>query len=196
MEDLFGFLWEHSFALVVEYSKGSQTTQTCGLSELIQKLQRYQEWRIQVIDFIYPFTDDTINIQRNYYFWDRSLTENWPTHDPCGLNRANHKSGVSNPGGAIYIRWTLSKKQNVLLSTNNDNLEMLTEKIDYFWWYPFKPYFMDYMIPNKRIKEVILSLKNASIQLLLLENSITGWVRLIRSLSSATFSFELCGFSN
>ena len=28
----------------------------------------------------------------------------WPVHDPCGEARPNHKKGVSNPGGQIYLR--------------------------------------------------------------------------------------------
>ena len=28
----------------------------------------------------------------------------WPFHDPCGRGEPNHKKGVSNPGGQIYLR--------------------------------------------------------------------------------------------
>ena len=28
----------------------------------------------------------------------------WPVHDPCGRGDPNHKKGVSNPGGQIYLR--------------------------------------------------------------------------------------------
>ena len=35
-----------------------------------------------------------------YYFF----TWSWPVHDPCGRGHSNHKKGVSNPGGHIYLR--------------------------------------------------------------------------------------------
>ena len=41
-----------------------------------------------------------------YYYFDGDTGSNWPTHDPCGRNGQNHKKGVSNPGGQIYLRWT------------------------------------------------------------------------------------------
>ena len=39
-----------------------------------------------------------------YYYFDGSTRYNYPTHDPCGGNQQNHKKGVSNPGGQIYLR--------------------------------------------------------------------------------------------
>ena len=39
-----------------------------------------------------------------YYYFDGETHGNWPTHDPCGKNTQNHKKGVSNPGGQIYLR--------------------------------------------------------------------------------------------
>jgi hypothetical protein len=39
-----------------------------------------------------------------YYYFDGNTNGNWPTHDPCGKYSANHKKGVSNPGGQIYLR--------------------------------------------------------------------------------------------
>ena len=39
-----------------------------------------------------------------YYCFDGNPTFSWPTHDPCGYDRQNHKKGVSNPGGQIYLR--------------------------------------------------------------------------------------------
>jgi hypothetical protein len=39
-----------------------------------------------------------------YYYFDGSTRVSWPTHDPCGKVGANHKKGVSNPGGQIYLR--------------------------------------------------------------------------------------------
>ena len=40
----------------------------------------------------------------HYYYFDGDTRDNWPTHDPCGENRQNHKNGVSNPSGQIYLR--------------------------------------------------------------------------------------------
>ena len=40
-----------------------------------------------------------------YYYFDGYTGSDWPTHDPCGKNNGiNHKKGVSNPGGQIYLR--------------------------------------------------------------------------------------------
>ena len=39
-----------------------------------------------------------------YYYFDGDTRGNWPTHDPCGKDSQNHKKGVSNPGGQIYLR--------------------------------------------------------------------------------------------
>ena len=40
----------------------------------------------------------------HYYYFDGDTRDNWPTHDPCGENRQNHKNEVSNPSGQIYLR--------------------------------------------------------------------------------------------
>ncbi len=37
------------------------------------------------------------------YYWDGYTIINWPTHDPCGENKENHKKGVNNPGGQLYL---------------------------------------------------------------------------------------------
>ena len=39
-----------------------------------------------------------------YYYFDGDTRSDWPTHDPCGGGQQNHKKGVSNPGGQIYLR--------------------------------------------------------------------------------------------
>ena len=39
-----------------------------------------------------------------YYRFIGARDTNWPGHDPCGKDQANHKKGVSNPGGQIYLR--------------------------------------------------------------------------------------------
>ena len=39
-----------------------------------------------------------------YYFFKTATDRNWPTHDPCGKMGQNHKKGVINPGGQIYLR--------------------------------------------------------------------------------------------
>ncbi len=40
---------------------------------------------------------------RFMYYWNANKDVNWPTHDPCAQNGANHKLGVSNPGGQLYL---------------------------------------------------------------------------------------------
>ena len=40
----------------------------------------------------------------HYYFFDGYTRGPWPVHDPCGKSKPNHKKGVSNPGGQIYLR--------------------------------------------------------------------------------------------
>jgi len=39
-----------------------------------------------------------------YFYWDGYTGNNWPTHDPCGLNQTNHVKGVPDPRGAIFVR--------------------------------------------------------------------------------------------
>ena len=39
-----------------------------------------------------------------FYYFDGSTDGAWPVHDPCGMTKTNHKKGVSNPGGQIYLR--------------------------------------------------------------------------------------------
>ena len=39
-----------------------------------------------------------------YYYFDGDTRLHWPTHDPCRKDEPNHKKGVSNPGGQIYLR--------------------------------------------------------------------------------------------
>ena len=42
--------------------------------------------------------------RRNYYFFNGRTDKFSPIHDPCGREKPNHKTGVSNPGGQIYLR--------------------------------------------------------------------------------------------
>ena len=40
-----------------------------------------------------------------YYRFDGNGSASVPIHDPCGTsNKTNHKQGVANPGGQIYLR--------------------------------------------------------------------------------------------
>ena len=39
-----------------------------------------------------------------YYYFDGDTRRVLPYHDPCGKGKLNHKKGVSNPGGQIYLR--------------------------------------------------------------------------------------------
>ena len=39
-----------------------------------------------------------------YYLFSGETDWLWPVHDPCGIGEPNHKKGVSNPGGQIYLR--------------------------------------------------------------------------------------------
>ena len=39
-----------------------------------------------------------------FYFFNGKTDLYWPVHDPCGRGESNHKKGVSNPGGQIYLR--------------------------------------------------------------------------------------------
>lgn len=39
-----------------------------------------------------------------FYDFVQNTEDDWPAHDPCGKRRPNHKTGVTNPGGAIFIR--------------------------------------------------------------------------------------------
>ncbi|CAH3136643.1 unnamed protein product [Pocillopora meandrina] len=39
-----------------------------------------------------------------FCYFDGSKSSHWPTHDPCGTNRANQLKNVPNPHGNIFIR--------------------------------------------------------------------------------------------
>jgi len=39
-----------------------------------------------------------------YYYFDGNETDNWPTHDPCGINTPQHVAAPAREGGAIYLR--------------------------------------------------------------------------------------------
>jgi hypothetical protein len=45
------------------------------------------------------------NLFDTYLFWDGNNTNSyWPTHDACGGNGANQKTGIAGPYGSIYLR--------------------------------------------------------------------------------------------
>ena len=50
------------------------------------------------------FRGPSLYASSHYYYFDGDTRGNSPTHDPCGKNNKNHKKGVSNPGGQIYLR--------------------------------------------------------------------------------------------
>ena len=43
------------------------------------------------------------NNNTHYYYFDGTTSNHWPTHDPCGLNQANHLTGL-HPRGQIWLR--------------------------------------------------------------------------------------------
>ena len=46
----------------------------------------------------------SLHASSRYYYFDGYTAGSWPAHDPCGKFQENHKKGVSNPGGQIYLR--------------------------------------------------------------------------------------------
>lgn len=43
--------------------------------------------------------------EKLYLYFEGSTTQCWPVHDPCGTQvKTNHLTGISNPGGVIYLR--------------------------------------------------------------------------------------------
>ena len=61
--------------------------------------------RIGVITGDITLWNGSTQNQDIYLYWDGSTgTANWPTHDPCGNNAANQKTGVAGPYGSIYLR--------------------------------------------------------------------------------------------
>lgn len=40
----------------------------------------------------------------HYYYFDGKKGSDWPTHDPCGTNEANHVKNVADPHGNLYVR--------------------------------------------------------------------------------------------
>jgi hypothetical protein len=39
-----------------------------------------------------------------FYYWDGNTDGNWPTHDACGSNAANQKTGVGDPHDVLLVR--------------------------------------------------------------------------------------------
>ena len=39
-----------------------------------------------------------------YYYFDGSMSNSWPVHDPCGKGQANQLTGVANPHGNVFVR--------------------------------------------------------------------------------------------
>ena len=50
------------------------------------------------------FRGPSLHASFKYYYFGGGTRYYWPTHDPCGKDQENHKKGVSNPGGQIYLR--------------------------------------------------------------------------------------------
>ena len=46
----------------------------------------------------------TFYASKTYYKLQGDTNIGWATHDPCGEAKPNHKKGVNNPGGQIYLR--------------------------------------------------------------------------------------------
>ena len=40
----------------------------------------------------------------NFYYFDGSTEQNFPTHDPCGNGEVNQLKNVIDPHGDIYVR--------------------------------------------------------------------------------------------
>ena len=49
-------------------------------------------------------TGPFISASMEFYEFNGEKGRYWPIHDPCGRGEPNHKKGVSNPGGQIYLR--------------------------------------------------------------------------------------------
>ena len=45
-----------------------------------------------------------LRAEAQYYYFDGSETENWPTHDPCGLNSPQQVATPERQGGSLYLR--------------------------------------------------------------------------------------------
>jgi len=39
-----------------------------------------------------------------YYYFDGNLSDNWPTHDPCGQNSPQHVASPARRGGSVWVR--------------------------------------------------------------------------------------------
>ena len=55
-------------------------------------------------EMYWSFRGPNLYASWRYYYFDGDTRRDSPTHDPCGRGRQNHKKGVSNPGGQIYLR--------------------------------------------------------------------------------------------
>ena len=54
---------------------------------------------------VWSIVGPSLRATYGFYLFDGNTGGRYPTHDPCGTNKPyNHKKGVKNPGGQIYLR--------------------------------------------------------------------------------------------
>merc|ERR1719313_1787419 len=99
-----------------------------------------------------------INVASLFYYWDGYIGSNWPTHDPCGSNQANHNSNPDGDfRGAIYVRSSTARRLSEEVSVSVLGAPLFDEsKVDDatvyvtlassdigvwspFSWYPYVP---------------------------------------------------------
>ena len=92
--------------LVCQPNNGSIVTQNGGLVSC-QNIKNVATSCSDAAPFkiIWSFGGPNLRLSGDLYYFEGGTKNNYPTHDPCGTGSAvNHKKGVENPGGQIYLR--------------------------------------------------------------------------------------------
>ena len=84
---------------------GSLVQQSAG-SILCKLVEQVSKQCTSVLPTSLTYDNNGFRIYANslYYYFDGNTGGSWPTHDPCGTNKANQLTVVVNPHGNIFVR--------------------------------------------------------------------------------------------
>ena len=91
--------------IVCQPNGGSLVTKTTGAVSC-QNIKNVATACSGVVPTKIQWSSDGPYLPASSYYYDflGYTGSDWPRHDPCGKGGQNHKKGVSNPGGQIYLR--------------------------------------------------------------------------------------------
>ena len=85
---------------------GSLVTQTEGgvaynIGQMIVPglCEQVKSYRLMMLPF-----GSALYVSEFYYYFEMSVTTNWPVADPCGRESLNQRNNINDPSGWIYLR--------------------------------------------------------------------------------------------